>query len=361
MIAAARGFRFDPGRYGGKPVPVEITFTQRSCPARARPRPPRPARTGRRRPRAHRRAARRLVELGTRAPVAAATVTAVVGDQHYSADSDASGHFRLPLPPGPARVSVFASEHNPFVQQETLAAKQELAVTYLVERDRYDLYETVVVAEQRRDEVSRITLRGDEIQQVPGTFGDPFRVIQTLPGVSSVVSLLPFPIVRGSSPSSTGFLLDGTRVPLLFHLLSGPSVVHPEFIDEIQFFPGGAPAPYGGYVGGIVDGRTRARARTSASSTSTSTCCRPAAFVRAPVAPLGATVTAAGRYGYPGFLLGLATDQVSLSYWDYQLRLDGGTPAQRLDGLRLRRQRRARHRRRRPRCRTLPTRRSSRR
>jgi hypothetical protein len=27
--------------------------------------------------------------------------------------------------------------------------------------------------------------------------------------------------------------------------------------------------------------------------------------------PLGATVTATGRYGYPGFLLGLATNQVS--------------------------------------------------
>ena len=49
--------------------------------------------------------------------------------------------------------------------------------------------------------------------------------------------------------------------------------------------------------------------------------------MREPVAPLGATVTAAGRYGYPGFLLGLATNQVSLSYWDYQLRIDGGKPA----------------------------------
>ena len=131
--------------------------------------------------------------------------------------------------------------HNPFLQQETLVAQQELAVTYFVERDRYDPYEIVVVGEQRREEVSRITLRGPEIKQVPGTFGDPFRVVQALPGVASVVSLLPFPIVRGASPSSTGFLLDGTRVPLLYHLLSGPSVIHPDFIDEIQFYPGGAP------------------------------------------------------------------------------------------------------------------------
>ena len=250
-----------------------------------------------------------------------------MGDQDYRTESDAGGHFRLPLPPGPARVSVFASEHHTFVQQETLAARQELAVTYLIERERYNLNETVVVAERRRDEVSRITLRGDEIQKIPGTFGDPFRVIQTLPGVSSVVSLLPFPIVRGASPASTGFLLDGTRIPLLFHLLAGPSVVHPVFIDEIQFFPGGAPAPYGGYVGGIVDGRTR-RARPDERLLDFDVnLLQAGGFVRAPVAPLGATVTAAGRYGYPGFLLGLATNEVSLSYWDYQLRLDGGTPA----------------------------------
>jgi len=83
------------------------------------------------------------------------------------------------------------------------ASKQELAVTYYVERDRYDPYEIVVVGDPRREEVSRVTLRGPEIHQIPGTFGDPFRVVQTLPGVSSVVSLLPFPIVRGASPSST--------------------------------------------------------------------------------------------------------------------------------------------------------------
>ena len=36
--------------------------------------------------------------------------------------------------------------------------------------------------------------------------------------------------------------------------------------------------------------------------------------------------TAAFRYGYPGFLLSLATQEASLSYWDYQLRVDGGNP-----------------------------------
>jgi TonB family protein len=322
VIAATQQFKFDPATYGGKPVKVEITFTHTFEPP---PPPPPPTPRGETGPARTSALRGKLVELGTRAPVQSATVTAEVGGRTYSVDADAKGHFRIELPPGPATISVYAPAHNPFVQKETLAEKQELAVTYFVERDRYDPYEIVVVGEQHREEVSRITLRGPELKQVPGTFGDPFRVIQALPGVASVVSLLPFPVIRGASPASTGFLIDGTRVPLLFHLLSGPSVIHPEFIDEIEFYPGGAPAPYGGYTGGIVDGRTARGAPGSHLLDVDANLLQAGGLVREPVG--STTITAAARYGYPGFLLSLATDQASLSYWDYQLRIDGGTKA----------------------------------
>jgi TonB family protein len=320
VAAAARAFQFDPATYGGKPVPVEITFTHTFLP----PPPPPPPATDAGPPRVSVLRGK-LVELGTRAPVQGATVTAVVGDRNYTAEADQKGHFELPLPEGPASVTVTAPGHNVFVQHESLATRQQLAVTYLVERDRYDPYEIVVVGEQRREEVSRISLRGAEIKQIPGTFGDPFRVVQALPGVASVVSLLPFPIVRGASPSSTGFLLDGTRVPLLYHLLSGPSVIHPDFIDEIQFYPGGAPVLYGGYTGGIIDGRT-VRARSDERLLDfDANLLQLGGLVREPVPQIGANVTVAARYGYPGLVLSLATNQVSLSYWDYQVRVDGGT------------------------------------
>ena len=251
-------------------------------------------------------------------------MAALVAGRRYSVETDPKGYFRLPLPAGAARVTVHAPNCLPFLQQEKLAPRQEIAVTYYVEREHYDPYEIVVVGEQRRVEVSRITLRGPEIHQIPGTFGDPFRVIQALPGTSSMASLLPFPVVRGAAPSSTGFMLDGSRVPLLFHLLAGPSVIHPEFIDEVQFFPGGAPVLYGGYIGGIIDGRTR-RARPDERLIDVDVNVLEAgALIREPFPKLGISVTAAGRYGYPGGILSLATDRMSLKYWDYQLRVDGG-------------------------------------
>jgi len=322
VIAAAHAFKFDPATYGGKPVKVEITFTHTFVP-KPPPPVPVPAETGPKRSAVLR---GKLVELGTRAAVASATVTAVIDGTTYTAEAGPDGRFELALPPGAAAVAVYAPAHEPFEQKEQLVAQQQLAVTYLVARDRYDPYSITVVGEQRREEVSRITLRGAELQQVPGTFGDPFRVIQALPGVASVVSLLPFPVIRGASPSSTGFEIDGTRVPLLFHLLSGPSVIHPELIDEIQFYPGGAPAPYGGYTAGIIDGRTRRAGADEHLIDVDLNFLQVGGLVREPVTK-DVTMTAAARYGYPGFLLSLATNQASLSYWDYQLRVDGGTKA----------------------------------
>jgi TonB family protein len=321
VLAATRTFQFDPATYDGKPVAVEITFTHTFLP----PPPPVPPPATSGGPPVNAVLRGRIIELGTRDPVSTATITATVGEHTYTAEADARGHFALPLPAGDARVSVSAPGHNAFLQREQLARSQDLAVTYLVERDRYDPYEIVVMGEQRREEVSRIALRGAEIKQVPGTFGDPFRVVQALPGVSTIVSLLPFPIVRGNSPASTAASLDGTRIPLLYHLGAGPSVVHPELIDELDFYPGGAPAPYGGYIGGVIDGRTR-RARSDERLIDVDVnLLQAGAIVREPIPRLGVTATIAGRYGYPGFVLGQLSTETSLSYWDYQLRLDGGT------------------------------------
>ena len=37
-----------------------------------------------------------------------------------------------------------------------------------------------------RTEVARTTLRAQELREVPGTLGDPFRVVMLMPGVASV-------------------------------------------------------------------------------------------------------------------------------------------------------------------------------
>ncbi len=320
VAAGAKKFTFKPATQDGVPIPVRIPFTQKFEPP---PPPLVPAA-----PELDAFIEGIVATHGTRSPVSGATVAGLDSEtgRESLVLSDANGVFKLPVRSGRwIDVRIAAAEHDKFVQKERLAPNQVLKVKYLIDRKSYGQYESFVRAETDRTEVSRTTLSGREITRIPGTFGDPFRVINVLPGVSSAMSLLPLPIVRGSSPGNTGILLDGIRLPLLFHLFAGPSVIHPEFIDRVDFYPGGFPVNYGGYTGGIVDGVTRAARPEESRVDLDVTLTQTGVLVREPIKSVGVTATVAGRIGYPGLLLGLLNPDVSLGYWDYQARFDGGT------------------------------------
>jgi hypothetical protein len=155
---------------------------------------------------------------------------------------------------------------------------------------------------------------------MPGAFGDPFRAIEALPGVTPLVSGIPYFYIRGAPPNDNGFFVDGVRVPSLFHVGIGEGVIHPGLIDHVDFYPGAPPAAFGGYAGGIIAGQTRAPGAVAHGQ----------ANVRLFDAgglvetPFGAddrgSALVAGRYGYPGPILGAITSSVKLGYWDYQGR-----------------------------------------
>ena len=69
-----------------------------------------------------------------------------------------------------------------------------------------------------------------ELRELPGAFGDPFRLADALPGVVPALSGLPYVYVRGSPPASTNYYYDDIQVPILYHLALGPAVVHPALI-----------------------------------------------------------------------------------------------------------------------------------
>src|SRR5690349_4740574 len=109
----------------------------------------------------------------------------------------------------------------------------------------------VTVVGQRPEPSRSATLSRQEVRQIPGAFGDPFRAVEALPGVTPIVSGLPFFFVRGAPPGNVGYFLDGVRVPYLFHAAAGPSVVHPGIVDRVDLHAGGYPARYGRYAGAV--------------------------------------------------------------------------------------------------------------
>jgi TonB family protein len=232
VIEGLSCFRFTPALMDGQPIAVAVPYVHRFL----APPPPRdegPERDA---------VLEGLVqERGTRAPVRGLVVYAITNGLETVVETDEQGRFKLELPSGESEVRLVHPRYKRFLRREQLAPNEALKIRYLVDRASYDPFETTVTAARDRTEISRTQLSGRELTRIPGTFGDPFRVVTVLPGVTTAMSLLPYPIVRGSSPGNTGALLDGVRLPLLFHLLAGPAVLHPEFIERVDFFPGGFP------------------------------------------------------------------------------------------------------------------------
>ncbi len=169
------------------------------------------------------------------------------------------------------------------------------------------------------------SMEGREIRVIPGAFGDAFRALEALPGVTPIVSGLPYYFVRGAPPGNTGFFIDNVRVPGLYHLGVGPAVVYPALIDRVDLYKGAYPVSYGRFAGGIVAGETVGPADRGRADW-TLRLFDAGALVEAPwgkhsenEAPPG-TALVSGRYGYPGLLLSIFAPDAGLAYWDYQSR-----------------------------------------
>jgi TonB family protein len=170
-----------------------------------------------------------------------------------------------------------------------------------------------------RHEIGETTLSAPDVREMPGAFGDPFRAIEALPSVMPVVSGLPFFYIRGAPPTDNAYLLDGIRVPLLFHVGIGEGVVHPALIDQVDLYPGAAPAEYGRTAGAVIAGQTRDPATTGHGEVNLRLV-DAGALLESPLGDGRGSALVAGRYGYPGPILSAITPRVSLGYWDYQTR-----------------------------------------
>ena len=163
------------------------------------------------------------------------------------------------------------------------------------------------------------TLSRAEIRQIPGAFGDPFRAIEIMPGVTPIVSGLPFFYIRGAPPGNVGYFLDSIRIPYLFHVAVGPSVVHPALVDRVDLYPGGYPARFGRFAGGVVSGKTVDPAEDVHGEYNVRVV-DAGAYLEAPFDAGRGTVLLGGRYSYTGLVISLFSPDTVLSYWDYQAR-----------------------------------------
>lgn len=176
-----------------------------------------------------------------------------------------------------------------------------------------------VTVEGRRETGSKRLTRA-EVRELPGAFGDAFRAIEAMPGVTPIASGLPYFFVRGAPPGNLGYFLDGLSLPSLFHAAVGPSVIHPAFIENVELYSGAYPARYGRFAGAVIAG-TSAPPSYELRGEASVRLVDSGAFVEVPFADQRGSVMLAGRYSYTGALVSALVPEVEIGYWDYQGRI----------------------------------------
>jgi hypothetical protein len=168
----------------------------------------------------------------------------------------------------------------------------------------------------------------EEIARIPGTRGDALQSIRSLPGVSQG-GPPGFLIIRGAAPLDTKITVDGIEVPIVYHFFGIQSVLPTEFIENIEFLPGGFGAEQGRAVGGVVNVVTRSEEVTEAKGFVESSFINLAGFIEAPLSKEHhLQMAAAVRRSTIDFILPLVLSGSNVSfttaptYYDAQLRVD---------------------------------------
>lgn len=282
----------------------------------------------------------RVLVYGDRDPAAGARL--LPKDGSAPIDTDENGEFSSKLAPGSYAFIVRAPGFEDLEAEVALADGQDLQMEFFLQPSLDGQGYRTVVEQEQAVAVSSTRLEGREIHEVPGTRGDPLSVVTTLPGVSRLAGFLPYIVVRGAAPGNTGYYLDGARVPILYHVAIGPSVIHPYFIEGVDFYPGGAPVRLGRFTAGLVEGTTRPARRDRVHGEVDVRITDAGALVEVPIsrpvldrncrrtkkrrecekgAPRGA-LTLAGRYSYTAGVLSIVQSTARIQFWDYQARFD---------------------------------------
>ncbi len=156
----------------------------------------------------------------------------------------------------------------------------------------------------------------EEIRDLPGTFGDPMRVLEALPGVTPILSGVPYMLVRGSPPSGSLYAYDDIPMPSLYHLGLGPSVIHPRMLGDLHLHSGVPPAQFGRLIGGVLEAEGPRRDLHGTEGELELRLLDINGYLSTPLGP--GRISIGARYGYPGLLLRAFSSPVQLSYWDYQ-------------------------------------------
>ncbi|MCE9574717.1 MAG: TonB-dependent receptor [Deltaproteobacteria bacterium] len=259
-------------------------------------------------------------------PIVGATVT---GPGGATATTDKAGGFAFPdLPAGEQPLAAAAAGYEASTENVTIPEGGTTDVTLVL----YKPGATGELVEIKEDAPippppGKQDLRREEIAKIPGTRGDALQSIRSLPGVAQAgpPGII---VIRGAAPQDSRITIDGVDVPILYHFFGLQSVLPTEFIDNIEFLPGGFGADQGRAIGGVINVTTRSDAVKDAEGFAEVSFINVAGLVQAPLSKKHKVqMSAAIRRSLIDFILPAVLPSsvkftTAPTYYDAQLRVD---------------------------------------
>jgi hypothetical protein len=191
----------------------------------------------------------KLLERGTRRPLK--DVNLFLLPHKLKVTTIENGEFKFEnIPEGECEIIVNLTGYQKYSKLNICNQSQTFNI-YL-EKVSYTSFETTVTSKVVKRDDQAQTLTQEEFLKAPGSFGgDPVRAAQNLPGVATNGASAQI-IVQGASPDDTGYLINGHRVPIVFHFGGLSSVIIPEAVERVDLLPAGYGPEYSRAIGGIV-------------------------------------------------------------------------------------------------------------
>jgi hypothetical protein len=206
----------------------------------------------------------RVIEARTGVPLTA--VLLQVQSTNQRAISDEQGRFELADVPAGAQVVLVSVVGYGLVRRDVVVAVGrvfELEIPVAEGASTYVEEVTVPGSAFRQAEAgvaSQSVLGSRDLQALRGLLADdPFRAVQTLPGVATGNDFRAEFAVRGQGPQHVGLSIDGVDSPLLFHTVRGVedggslALVNGDVLESASIVAGARPQRLNAHLGSAVD------------------------------------------------------------------------------------------------------------
>jgi len=167
--------------------------------------------------------------------------------------TDAQGRFQFDISAGRWEIEVTARDYTPR-KIPFEAGPQGVAPieVQLIPKAGFQERLDVTATAPRQEGPSAIPLRPRQVLSTAGSLDNPFRTLQTLPGVAGTDEFGSKLSVRGGAPDQNLTVMDGVEIHNPYRLFGLTSAFNPETVERFELLAGGFGAKYGDRLSSVI-------------------------------------------------------------------------------------------------------------